>query len=63
MTEAEQLARVRELVAAANALDPADFKTGQNHLPPAFREINFRDAFMALAHIIEQIEKTVRDER
>ena len=50
---------MRELVAAADALRPEDFKTGQNHLPPAFREINYRDAFSALAHIIEQIQETV----
>jgi hypothetical protein len=54
------LGRVRELVAAADALSPDDFKTGQNHLPPAFREINYRDAFMALAHIMEQIEEAVK---
>jgi hypothetical protein len=56
-----QVARVRELVAAADALRPEDFKTGQDHLPPAFRETNFHDAFMALAHIVEQIEEVVRD--
>jgi hypothetical protein len=59
--DAARLQRVRELVAAADALRPEDFKTGQNHLPPAFREINFHDAFSALAHIIEQIQETVQE--
>jgi hypothetical protein len=58
-SDATKLAKVRELVAAADALRPEDFKTGQNHLPPAFREINYRDAFMALAHLMEQIEEVV----
>ena len=58
-SDAAKLQRVRELVAAADALRPEDFKTGQNHLPPAFREINYRDAFSWLAHIIEQIQETV----
>jgi len=55
------IARVREVVAMANALDPDDFKTNQNHLPPAFRQIDYYTAFMALASLIELIEEAVKD--
>lgn len=53
------LDRVRASIAKANALRPEDFKTGQDHLSLAFREINFRDAFTALAEILNQIESDV----
>jgi len=56
------IARVREVVAMANALDPDDFRTGQNHLPPAFRVIDYYKAFMTLAGLIELIERAVAED-
>ena len=41
----------------ANALSPNDFKTGQNHLSPAFREVNYREAFRAMLDIVNRIEE------
>ena len=41
----------------ANALNPADFKTGQGHLPPAFRDVNFRQAFQTAIDLLNDIEQ------
>jgi hypothetical protein len=57
--ESVEAARLRAVWAAldkANALNPGSFKTGQGHLPPAFREVNFRAAFKALIDIVNEIE-------
>jgi hypothetical protein len=41
----------------ANALNPADFKTGQSHLPPAFREVDFKEAFRTVLDLLNDIEQ------
>lgn len=51
-----RLAEVWDALDRANALHPDQFKTGQGHLSPAFREVNFRAAFEALVGIVNQIE-------
>lgn len=56
--------KVREAVAEAQAMDkrgPDQFKTGQEHLTPAFREVNWKQAFMALAKIMTKVEEAVAD--
>lgn len=50
------LDRVRELCDEADAKSPDDFRSGQDHLPRAFREIDYRAAFMWLAEIVTRIE-------
>ena len=51
-----RLAEVWDALDRANALHPDQFKVGQDHLPPAFREVNFRAAFETLIGIVNQIE-------
>lgn len=58
--KAENDARLTGVWAAldkANALSPNDFKTGQSHLSPAFREVNYREAFRAMLDILNRIEE------
>lgn len=50
---------IREVIADANAMNPEDYKTGQDHLSPAFREVNFRDAFLATTQLLERIERAL----
>lgn len=38
-----------------DSLRPDDFRTGQGHLTPAFREVNFRDAFRAVCRIVNGV--------
>lgn len=40
-----------------NALKPEQFKTGQGHLPAAFREIDFRKAFETVVNLVAEIEE------
>lgn len=47
---------LRDHVAKAEAMSPADFKTGQDHLSPAFREVNFEAAFRKLIEIWNSLE-------
>lgn len=52
-------ARLEPLLAKANGMRPDHFRTGQDHLPPAFREIDFKAAFLALAEVFNEIEAAV----
>ena len=52
---AEQLAAVHRVLDKANQLDPNNFKRDE-HLPPAFRQVDFREAFAALLTIVNEIE-------
>lgn len=55
----QRLDAVRAAVVKAQEMDkrgPDQFKTGQEHLPPAFREVNWKSAFMALAAIVTEID-------
>lgn len=36
-------------------MNPDDFRTGQGHLSPAFREINFRDAMFHVQAIVNRV--------
>lgn len=56
---AATVAKVQEYIVQVNAMDPEAYKTGQDHLSPAFREVNFKDAFMDLAKIVNGIEAAV----
>ncbi|HET7386876.1 MAG TPA: hypothetical protein VFJ19_09475 [Nocardioidaceae bacterium] len=50
-------AEVQRLRAALNEIDrmdPDDFRTGQDHLLPAFREVNFRAAFERVVRIVNR---------
>ena len=51
-----RLAATWDVLDRANALKPADFKTGQNHLPPAFREVDFQEAFRTVLDLLNHIE-------
>lgn len=58
------LAKIRAAVAEAQEMDkrgPDQFKTGQEHLTPAFRETNWKNAFLALALIFTQVEEAVAE--
>lgn len=61
MTRAEKaeaaLTATWEALDKASALRPDDFKTGQDHLPPAFREVDFRAAFKAMVDVVNDIER------
>lgn len=64
--EAERLAKVREVLALAAEMDkagPDQFKTGQDHLTPAFREVNWEQAFKALAEFLTAIGEAANDGR
>lgn len=51
---------VEPLFGEADEMDPSDYKVRQGHLPPAFREINYRAAFMALAILLGKVESAAR---
>jgi hypothetical protein len=51
---------LKALIAKANQLTPDDFRKGQDHLPRAFREIDYRAAFEALVGIFNEIEVVVQ---
>lgn len=68
MAEAEEkdlraaLRGVLTAVDQATELDrkgPDQFRTRQEHLPPAFREVQWEDAFRALAVIMTDVERAV----
>jgi hypothetical protein len=62
MSEQLALTKIREAVAEAQEMDrlgPDQFKTGQTHLSPAFREINYKSAFLALAKIFNKVEEAI----
>lgn len=47
-----------ELWSALSEIDnmnPNDFRTGQDHLPLAFREINFHDAMLHVQRIVNKV--------
>lgn len=56
-----RVAEAREVLDKINALRPDQFKTDQ-HLPPAFREIDHRAAFMALAGLVNELEAVLVNE-
>lgn len=47
------------LVLEFDEMDPDDWRTGQQHLAPAFRAVNYRDAML---HVMERINATLGDE-
>lgn len=57
-----RLAKVRAVVAEAQEMGrrgPGQFRTGQEHLPPAFREVNWEAAFKAVAALLTKVEDAV----
>lgn len=60
VTRAEKAeAEARKFLDKANALHPDQFKTGQAHLSPAFREIDYRLAFTTLAEMVNEFERAL----
>lgn len=61
----ERVWAVLDKVDAMNSAGPDAFKTGQEHLSPAFREVDWLRAFMALAGLVTEIEQAsgYRDRR
>ncbi len=49
-----ELARLRAALEELDALDPNDFKVGQNHLNPAFREVDLREVLRAVQRIVNR---------
>jgi hypothetical protein len=47
-----KLAQVRAVLAKSDSMRPDDFKINQEHLSPAFREVDYQAAFMALVAIV-----------
>jgi hypothetical protein len=48
-------AKYLEALREIDAMEPDDFKTGQGHVSPAFREVNFRDAFKHVVRIVNRV--------
>lgn len=51
---------VADYSARVEAMSPDNYRTGQDHLPPAFREIDFRAAFLALGELVNGFEASLR---
>ena len=51
--ETLRASRLRTAMDALDTLDPDDFRTGQEHLPLAFREVNYRVAMLAVSRIVD----------
>lgn len=49
-----ETSRLRVALEEIDSLDPESFKTGQEHLGPAFRQVDFRSAFQAVARIVNR---------
>lgn len=47
--------RLRAALDELDHLNPADFKRGQSHLTPAFREIDFREVFRRVCRIVNGV--------
>lgn len=63
LTLARTLQRVREALAKANAMQPDNYRTGQDHLPRAFREVDYQRAFLDLIPVVNEIEAALDEER
>jgi len=52
--ERAETARLRAALEEIDALDPDDYKTGQAHLSPAFREVNFKEVVQTVIRIVNR---------
>lgn len=52
--ERAEAARLKAALEELDALDPDDFKTGQSHLSPAFREVNFKEVVRTVIRIVNR---------
>lgn len=58
--------RLESIISRAEEMDrrgPDAFKTGQEHLTPAFREVNWKSAFMALGALMTEVQEIMPDLR
>lgn len=55
MEAAEHICKYREALEELDVLNPDSFRIGQDHLGPAFREVNFRSAFVAVIKIVNRV--------
>lgn len=51
----EERDRYRSAMDEIDQMDPEDFKGGQEHLPPAFRQPNLKDAFRHVCRIVNGV--------
>lgn len=52
--ETLRASRLRAALDAVEALDPNDFRTGQDHLPRAFREVNYKAVVLRISEIVDE---------
>lgn len=50
-----ELTRLRAALDELDRLDPDDFKTGQEHLTPAFREVQVRPLMLRICTIVNKV--------
>ncbi len=50
-----ELTRLRAALDTLDAMNPDDFRTGQAHLSPAFREINYVEALRFIAKTVNDV--------
>lgn len=54
-TDEEHHCKYRVALEELDKMEPTDFMGGQDHLSPAFRQVNFRDVFMHVCRIVNSV--------